>query len=306
MDTREQWLRMIGTPENYSFIPSLRYIKTYHLQELDVETYIQANGPNTTQRLWIALPKEIKEPLPAVAVPFYFPEAMLQFDPETGETLPRYQGIAMLRHLAARGFIAASADAYHLTYLKSERARDDFGRWHDAARALNREHPEWTGIGKLMADTRLLIDALVSDPRVDGERIGIAGHSLGGKMAFYAGCLDERVRVILASDFGIRWEQTNWEDPWYWGSKLDILKAAGMDHGSLLSCAAPKPFCLIAGQYDNAESYAMMLQAGYTEDPERLRIINHASGHRPPADALNEGYAFLERWLKMPEYNRKG
>ena len=58
--------------------------------------------------------------------------------------------------------------------------------------------------------------------------------------------------------------------------------------------AAPETFCLIAGQYDNAESYAM-LQAGYTEDPERLRIINHASGHRPPADALNEGYAFLER-----------
>ena len=136
---------------------------------------------------------------------------MLEFDPETGETLPRYQGIAMLRHLTARGFIAASADAYHLTYLKSERARDDFGRWHDAARALNREHPEWTGIGKLMADTRLLIDALVSDPRVDGERIGIAGHS-PAEDGIYADVWTS-VRVILASDFGIRWEQTNWEDP---------------------------------------------------------------------------------------------
>ena len=45
-------------------------------------------------------------------------------------------------------------------------------------------------------------------------------------MAFYTGCLDERFKVILASDFGIGWDQTNWKDLWYWGSRVDELKAA--------------------------------------------------------------------------------
>jgi pimeloyl-ACP methyl ester carboxylesterase len=247
----------------------------------------------------MAFPKNIKEPRPAVAVPFYFAEAMLGFDPATGEEFPRYSLYPMMADLARRGYVTASADAYHLTYTPQERARGDFGRWRVAAEALNREHPRWTGIGKLISDTRLMVDALAEDPRVDENRIGIAGHSLGGKMAFYTGCLDPRIRAILASDFGIRWEQTNWQDPWYWGEKVEQLKEAEMDHAQLLGLAAPKPFCLIAGQYDNMDSWAMMTQApGYDPGEGRLKIIHHATGHMPPREALEEGYAFLDRWLR--------
>ena len=145
----------------------------------------------------------------------------------------------------------------------------------------------------------LLVDALAGDSRVDALRIGIAGHSLGGKMAFYAGCLDDRIKAILASDFGIGWDQTNWNDIWYWGNKVDLLKARGIDHGSLLACAAPKPFCLIAGQYDNADSYAMMQKTpGYENKPDRLVMFNHATGHRPPMNVLEKGYDFLDKWLR--------
>ena len=73
----------------------------------------------------------------------------------------------------------------------------------------------------MVSDTTLLIDAVAFDFRVDNTCIGIMGHSLGGKMAFYTGCLDERVRVIVASDFGIGWEQTNWSDIWYWHNSVD-------------------------------------------------------------------------------------
>ena len=206
----ESWLGMIGQPKEYRYQPSFELIKRVVHAEFDGELYRQANGPGTFQRTLLALPKNLSGRVPAVAVPFYFPEAMLGFELDTGELLPSYSGIEMMLHLLRRGFAVISADAYHLTYLASKRERNDFTRWHEAGAALLKDQPGWTGIGKLIADTRLLVDVLCQDPRIDSARIGIAGHSLGGKMAFYAGCLDTRVKAILTSDFGFCWEQSNW------------------------------------------------------------------------------------------------
>ena len=296
---RKQWEEALGTPSEEVVSGELTILACYEYEEYTAELYSQPNGHGRNQRLMMAFPKNAAAPCPAVAVPFYFAEAMLGFDPATGEEFPRYSMYPMMAELARRGYVTASADAYHLTYTPQERARDDFGRWRVAAEALRREHTGWTGVGKLISDTRLVVDALAADPRVDASRIGIAGHSLGGKMAFYTGCLDERIRVILASDFGIRWDQTNWRDIWYWGDQVDELEAKGMDHAQLLGLAAPKPFCLIAGEFDNMDSWDMMCRApGYSPEDGRLKIINHATGHTPPREALEEGYAFLDRWLK--------
>ena len=296
---KKQWLDAIGTPAEPVESGELTLLARYDFGDFTAELYSQPNGHGRHQRLMMAFPKNAAVPCPAVAVPFYFAEAMLGFDPATDEEFPRYGLYPMMADLARRGYVTASADAYHLTYTPQERAREDFSRWRVAAEALHREQPGWTGIGKLISDTRLMVDALAADPRVDGNRIGIAGHSLGGKMAFYTGCLDTRIRAILASDFGIRWDQTNWRDIWYWGDLVDALEAKGMDHAQLLGLAAPKPFCLIAGQFDNMDSWDMMCRApGYSPEEGRLKIINHATGHTPPRAALEEGYAFLDRWLK--------
>ena len=296
---KQKWLDEIGYPSENSFDSSLTLLAKFDEPEFDAELYSQPNGKGTAQRLLFLFPKNLSKPAPAVLVPFYFPEAMVGYDPATGESLPRYEKVAMMLHLVRRGYITVSADAYHLTYIQSDLDRMNFGRWREASQALMKDHPNWTGIGKLIHDTRLMTDALLADPRVDKNHIGITGHSLGGKMAFYSGCLDDRIHAILASDFGIGWDQTNWRDLWYWGNKVDTLAAKGMDHTGLLASAAPKPFCLIAGLYDNDESWQMMCRApGYTPGDGRLKIINHATGHRPPIEALNEGYDFLDEWLK--------
>lgn len=295
---KAQWLGWLGVPEGYDFSPSVQLLKKYDHPDFDGELYCQRNGPDTTQRVLMLFPKKLEKAVPGVVVPFYFPEAMLGFDPETGEQLPFYAGIEMMLHLVCRGYAVASADAYHLTYLPMEEDRGDFNRWKKASLALLKDHPDWTGMGKLVADTKLLTDVLANDPRVDSTRLGIAGHSLGGKMAFYNGCLDERIRVILASDFGIGWEQSNWADSWYWGTKLEQLKKAGFEHASLLGCSGAKPFCLLAGKYDDDHSWEIMKSApGYVDDG-RLKIVNHATGHRPTWEALCEGYDFLDTWLK--------
>jgi hypothetical protein len=297
----DDWLQALGQPApSYAFKPAFDFQQSYKGEGEGylAEFYEQANGPSSSQRVLLLLPTQCPEPVPAVVVPFYFPEAMLGFELNSGQPLPRYAGIEMMLHLCRKGFACISAEAYHLTYKPSSRSRDDFQRWGDMAAALLADNPNWSGMGKLVADTRLLIDALSSDPRIDAGRIGICGHSLGGKMAFYTACLDERIKATLASDFGFCWPQSNWHEAWYWGGKLAELKARGMDHSQLLGLAAPKPFFLIAGEYDNEESWQLMQKApGYEKYPERRVICNHASGHRPPMKALEKGYQFLEQFL---------
>lgn len=298
-NARQTWLKWMGEPTNYAFDHTLTFVKKYEKPEYDAEVYIQANGVGTAQRLIKAFPKNMTGPVPCVIVPYYFPEAMLGTDPETDEVLTDYMEVAMMLHLVRRGYAVASAEAFHLTYVTRGRDPETFRPWLDSANALLADHPNWTGISKLVRDTQLVIDVMADDPRVDASRIGIAGHSLGGVMSFYTGCLDERIKVILASDFGMDWDRTNWRDPWYWGAKVEQLKAAGLDHSSLLGAAAPKPMMLFAGKYDNDDSYKMMLAApGYEGKEDRLGFINHATGHRPPADVQEKGYEFLDKWLK--------
>ncbi|MDF2660971.1 MAG: acetyl xylan esterase [Paenibacillus sp.] len=291
-DAAQRWLDRIGKPNHYDYKPYLRLIRKFETAEFDGELYEQANGPGTVQRTLLMLPKTIKEKLPAVVVPFYYPDRMAGYNPDTLEPTNE-PNLAMALHLVRRGYAAVTAEAYHLTYRSLELERQDFSRWRLSADALLRDHPEWTGIGKLIADTQLLVDLLCSDPRVDNERIGIAGHSLGGKMALYTGCLDRRIKAILGSDFGLEWDRTNWSEPWYWGDKLDKLKAADMDHAELLRIGGLKPFVLIAGLYDDEGALNVLKRAGYSDASQYL-FINHATGHHPPLEALEQGYDFLQ------------
>ena len=296
---KRKWLDALGTPSYVIPHEPLTFVKRYEYDDFDLEIYTQRNDVKSLQRVMIAFPKNLTSKCPAVITPFYYPEAMLGFDPVTDERLESFADITMMKDLAKRGYITACADAYYLTYTRNVYAKKDFELWEEAGVYLRTDNPNWSGVGKLFSDTTLLLDAVASDDRVDADHIGIAGHSLGGKMAFYTGCLDERIKVIVASDFGIGWEQTNWNDVWYWHNSVDEFIKKGIDHSELLSVAAPKPFCLIAGHYDNETSYEMMRQAaGYEADDKKLKFINHATGHRPPRWALDEGYDFLDEWLK--------
>ncbi|MDF2723498.1 MAG: acetyl xylan esterase [Paenibacillus sp.] len=294
-DSAQKWLDMIGKPQNYEYPQHVQLIRKFETSEFVGELYEQANGPGTVQTTLLMLPKTINGPLPAVVVPFYYPERVAGYHLDTLEPNDE-PGIAMALHLVRRGYVAVTAEAYHLTYLKLESDRKDTSRWRKSAESLLRDHPEWTGMGKLITDTQLLVDLLCMDSRVDHDRIGIIGHSLGGKMALYTGCLDSRIKAILCSDFGIEWDRTNWLDPWYWGEKLHKLKAANMDHAELLQVGGLKPFVLIAGLYDDEQAMDALKKAGYSDSSPYL-FINHASGHHPPMDALERGYDFLQKYI---------
>ncbi len=63
--------------------------------------------------------------------------------------------------------------------------------------------------------------ALASLAEVDSGRIGVVGHSYGGKWALFAGALWDRFAAVAVSDPGIVWDESrpnvNYWEPWYLG-----------------------------------------------------------------------------------------
>ena len=295
------WRQLLTVPDEYKYERQITHIKNYEFETFNAESYWQNNGPGTVQRVVMTLPKNISGKTPAVVIPFYYPEAMVGFDLDTLEEEPLYRHIAMSRLLSERGFITITGEAYYLTMLPEDKSpRDEFQRWKRSSSALLKKYPQWSDCGKLVADTQLLIDMLENDPRADHDRIGIAGHSLGGKVAFYTGCIDKRIKAILANDFGMNWDQSNWHEDWYWGSKIEKFIAEGIDHSQLLTLGGGKPFMLLAGKADDQASLDTILRSNvYEENSDKLDFINHASGHNPPVEVLEKGLDFLAKHLHI-------
>ncbi len=302
MATLQDWKNLIGKPFYDSYEKTTKLIKKYSFDEFDGELYLQSNGilPNGQilyQEVFVALPKNLEKSkkLPAIAVPFYHYNWTLGMNVETGEKIKNKT--AILSDLVKRGYIGATAVAYHLTYLPN--SKDEGTAWEDASNALLKDNPNWSGMGKLIDDTKRVIDLLCEDCRVNSDKLAIAGHSLGGKMAFYTGCLDDRIKAIMVSDFGLLWDQTNWEDNWYWGNKVFELKKQGLTNMDLLSLVAPKPICVIAGYYDDDNTIKALYDIKeYTYCRQNMFVIEHATGHKPPKYTLDAGYGFLDYLLK--------
>jgi pimeloyl-ACP methyl ester carboxylesterase len=58
--------------------------------------------------------------------------------------------------------------------------------------------PQWSQLGRMMADTRAAIDALEKDASVDPQRISLFGYALGGAVAVHTAALDPRVRSVVS------------------------------------------------------------------------------------------------------------
>ncbi len=226
-----------------------------------------------------------------------------------GYDLNRKAPIAELPHmqfgrcLAEQGYVVVCCEAFPFNTVPEPQPNQGFAWWQAAADKLLADHPRWTGIGKLTADVGRAVDLLLAQPRMDANRIAAVGHSLGGKMAFTAGALDDRVKAVIGSDFGMGWDFSNWDAPWYYGSQVRNPCFRWGNH-HLLSAMAPRPFLLVGGEFDKPESRQYLAAArpvyALYGQPESLGFLYHAAGHRPPPAAMRAACQWLAEQFDLP------
>ena len=166
--------------------------------------------------------------------------------------------------------------------------------------------------------------ALASLPEVDATRIGIVGHSYGGKWSLFGSCLWEKYACAVWSDPGIVFDETrgsiNYQEPWYLGLDPAVTRKPGLVSDESPRTGAYKR--LIEKGHNLQELHALMaprpfLVSGGAEDPpKRWAALNHAIAvnqllgftgrvamtnrpdHSPNEESNGQIYRFFEYWLK--------
>jgi hypothetical protein len=236
-------------------------------------------------------------PFPAVLVVFYEPETAIGQGKERRD---------FARQLADRGFVALSIglDPYRL----------------DPATSGIKLQP----LSYLAYVASNAYNALAGLPEVDPGRIGVMGHSYGGKWAMFASCLDQRFACGVWSDPGVVFDESrpnvNYWEPWYLGWEPGRTRKRGVVTAESPRTGAYKR--LVEGGHDLHELHTLMaprpfLVSGGSEDPpERWRALNHAvavnrllgqadrvamtnrPGHDPTVESNEQACRFLEHVLK--------
>lgn len=245
-------------------------------------------------------------PFPGVLVVYY--------DAETGAGLGK-ESRDFGYQLAKRGFVALSIGT------------PEFCSIEPPYRPLCRQSEEEPPLQPLSALAYVAANchsALANMPNVDAERIGIIGHSYGGKWAMFASCLYEQFACAVWSDPGIVFDESraniNYWEPWYLGYERGQQRQRGVP-----STANPRTGAydqLIRKGHDLHELHALMvprpfLVSGGAEDPpKRWKALNHTlavntllgyanrvamtnrESHSPTPESNEQVYAFFEYFLK--------
>jgi hypothetical protein len=237
-------------------------------------------------------------PFPAVFVPFYEAET------STGQNANKLRDFAY--QLTKRGFVTLSIGS-----------PGGDARKPDAAGV--RIQP-LSFLGYVAANG---YQALASLPQVDPKRVGIVGHSYGGKWAMFGACLWEKYAAGAWSDPGIVWDEAranvNYWEPWYLGWEAGVTRKPG-----LVTAENPRTGAyrvLVEKGHDLHELQALMaprpmLVSGGAEDgPGRWVALNHVvevnkllgvegrvgmtnrDKHDPTAESNEVIYLFFEHFL---------
>ncbi len=267
-------------------------------------------APQQTGEGWLMEP-DGPGPFPAVLVVYYEPETSVGLNPS--QPLRDF-GL----QLARRGFVTLSIGTPG-----GDARQPEIGKAHcqplsfHAYVAANCWH------------------ALANRPEVDAKRIGVVGHSYGGKWALFAAALWNRFACVAVSDPGIVFDEkrpnVNYWEPWYLGldpdhprpkppsvsppkgggryrggssnSRTGAYKKmieAGRDLHELHALIAPRPFLVSGGSEDTPERWIALNHAVAVNhllgESNRVAMTNR-KGHTPTEESNAQLYAFFEHFL---------
>jgi hypothetical protein len=287
-----KWRKLLGEPALQPPDPNARLVESFEETTYTGKLMYLQVEPDFWEKIYLMIPRRpLTQPLPAVIVPYY------DVDTPAGKNLGgrSYMPVSVRSFaylLVQRGYLAVAVRWFGESYGES---------YDEAVANLWLRHPDCSGLGKWVWDAHRLVDYLYSLPEVDHNHIGIIGHSLGAKMALYAAAMDERINAVVASEGGIGFSFSNYDDYWYFGDKLHSLDKATDQH-ELLGLIAPRPFLLIGGdEYDTSKSWYYVNGARQVyslfDVPQNIGYFNHHSGHTPTNDAVERSVDWLKHFL---------
>lgn len=279
--------------------PKIEYLAKEHRDNFTQHhVRIEVAPGRLTDDAYLLIP-DGKGPFPAVLVVFY--------DAKTGIGFGKSPNRDFAFQLAKRGFVALSLGSLPASYYPDKTNVQLQPLSYHAYEAANCH------------------TILASLPQVDAKRIGVVGHSYGGKWAMFASCLYEPFVAAVWSDGGIVFDEkranVNYWEPWYLGYEkgnerkpgiltLDNprtgvykrLMETGHDLHELHALMAPRPFLVSGGSEDRPERWKALNHAVAVNKllgcANRVAMTNRPM-HSPTAESNEVLVAFFEHFLKF-------
>jgi len=298
-EIRRRWQEIMGP-----WPPVIERPRLVILDRAQRESFVQCKveieiAPGQMSRGYLLIP-DGKPRFPAVFVPYYDAETSVGLGKELRDFA--YQ-------LAKRGFVTLS-----------------IGSPGGDARKPEIGAAKCQPLSFLAYAAANCANALANLPEVDATRIGVVGHSYGGKWAMFASCFSDRFACAAWSDPGVVFDEkrpsVNYWDPWYLGAQTDGLRPPGlpddahprtgayralveqgMDLQEIHALMAPRPFLVSGGSEDTAARWVALNHAiavnrllGY----ERRVGMTNRPNHEPTPESNEQIYRFFEHFL-IPE-----
>lgn len=309
-EIRKKWHEMMGPWPKLIAKPKIEYIAKERKQGYVQHTVKVKLAPGWDPWTSYLLIPDGKGPFPAAVTVYYYPEGPLQH---------KKSGYA--RDLAERGFVVLAIGRADYDWIKKH--------WASMAKKMpdhqkgthchwpDRENPQLAPLSFMAYAAANAYNALVTLKAVDPKRVGVVGHSYGGKWAMFAACLYEKFACGVWSDSGVTiFNPThggaNYHTQNYLGVKLKStgksayqqIKEGGHDLHELQALMAPRPF-LVSGCQN------------VTDQPVRWKALNHVVAvnkllncenrvamtndrpeHHSTRKALKQVLAFFDYFLK--------
>jgi dienelactone hydrolase len=313
--TPADWSRrrreIIETWESYigSWPPLIEKPEVQHLSSKRRENFTQHKvtveiAPDRQTVDGYILVPDGKGPFPAVLVVYY--------DAETGIGLGR-EGRDFALQLTRRGFVTMSIGTPEFCSLKAPYKP-----------LCDTRFQPLSALAYVAANCHT---ALASIKQVDSERIGVVGHSYGGKWAMFASCLYEKFACSAWSDPGIVFDETranvNYWEPWYLGYESGRQRPRGVpsekkprtgaykdlvreghDLHELHALTAPRPFLVSGGAEDRPERWKALnhtIAVNKLLGHEKRVAMSNRKGHGPTPESNEQIYTFFEHFLKASD-----
>ena len=301
-----EWENLLGKWPALITKPEVEVLKSTRRENFVQHRIRFAWAPNETTTAYLLIP-DGDEPRPAVVTVYY--------EPETAIGLGQPQRDFALQ-LARRGFVTLSIGTTEATEAKT------YAIYYPSID--NAEVAPLSMLGYAAANAWYV---LAARPEVDATRIGIVGHSFGGKWAMFASCLFDKFACAAWSDPGIVFDESrpnvNYWEPWYlgyhprpWRERGIItaenparglyprLRADGHDLHELHALMAPRPFLVSGGSEDPPQRWQALNRTieinrvlGFED---RVAMTNRAE-HAPNDESNEVLYSFFVYFLAPAE-----